>query len=87
MKIYAFTNDRTNDPLAFHAGALDHLATLIVDELWFKLLHYLGNWIKSTHVAIHVSNLVWFGVYWNLLSGKIFFTNVDVDYHSLQSMA
>ena len=32
------------------------------DELWFRLLHYLGKWIKSTCLTIHVSNWFWFGV-------------------------
>ena len=31
----------------FHPGAVDNLATPTVDELWFKLLHYLAIWIKS----------------------------------------
>ena len=28
--------------LTVQAGALDHMVTLVVHELWFKFLHYLN---------------------------------------------
>ena len=39
-------------PLAFQPSALDNSSTLTVVEMCFRLLHYLGKWIKSTHVTI-----------------------------------
>ena len=62
--LYRESNQR---PLAFQAGALNHWTTLAVNELLFKLLHYLGIWLKSTYICNVCIKLIILIVYWKWL--------------------
>ena len=86
MKVYV-SWDTNQRPLPFQVGTLDHLAILTVDELWFKLLHYLGIWIKSTHVAIHVSKWIWLDVHSYWLSDKTYISFYQYRYENKSSIS
>ena len=45
-----------------NTSIFNHLTTLTVNELLFKILQYIGILLISTHLAIPVSNWLWFGV-------------------------